>query len=111
MDRLDLRTPDLFHRGHDPDLSGRLEPPGEKNEQGPGSDSTLLPGHDCVELLLDGSKLAASDGGNAPLPLLFESLREATRRVHQQDAPRALQRESSWRGRDFQFETLLRVRP
>ena len=105
VDRRSLRTSDLFHRRHDPELSGRFEPPGEKIEQGPGPDSTLLPGHDRVELLLDGSKRATSDSGNRPLSLLFESLREAARRVHKQNAPRALERESAWRGGDFQSGT------
>ena len=89
VDRRGLRTADLFHRGHDPELSGRLEPPGEQIEQGPGSDAALLPGHDRVERLLGGANRAPLDNGYGPFPDSTKRLGDAARGVYEQDVPRA----------------------
>jgi hypothetical protein len=89
VDRRGLRTSDLFHRGHDPKLSGRLEAPGEQIEQGSGSDSTRQQGHDRVELLLGGANRAPLDNGDGLVPGSTDRFGEAARGIYEQDVPRA----------------------
>jgi len=106
-----VRPSDFLHGCDDPQLPFRLEPPDEQVQEHPGSDAALAPGHDRVELLFDGSERAAPDGGNGPIAQLSESLREAARRIHQQDVPRAFQREAPRQSGIFQSETSLCSRP
>ena len=94
VDRRRLRPANFFHRCHDPELSGRLEPPGEQIEQCLGSDAALLPSHDRVELLLGGTNRAPRNNGDGLVFDSTERLREAARGIDEQDVPSAFQRES-----------------